>query len=485
MRLTAKGLLLGLVVIGLAGTSSILSALNISNFSIFFAAVASVLGIILGRLIIGNYTNFTVIFLTFNMLYGLSGPFSALYGEGLPIHFLRPYLVDEFILHYSLGLMGLAGGLLLVSLMIDSEQFNTKSMIVINWDRRILLLIAQILAVLASIMEEINFLRIGGWETLLAGKAVYQSALSELTGTLPSEMILMLSIAFLGLSLSKVERFKRKIKYILCWLILGAPVIISWIILGRRLELLQGFLIFLIAYYFFKPIKVISVRFLFVGFCLYLILNSLYGIRGMIGNVLTTGDLSPVVTRITEREFWVFALNPASNEFGSPFGNFNTHWLLRELNESRYGETYLTGLTIPIPRFIWPEKPQSITYEFRDTYFSDWANRGVISGTAFSSILEAYLNFGTMGVPMVYFVLSIAIAILEKVRLRSRSLAFTIFYIMLIPEAIIFHRSSFGMPLFWPLLLTFIGIILYILLKSILQIFARTTKKPRGYDFAY
>jgi len=171
------------------------------------------------------------------------------------------------------------------------------------------------------------------------------------------------------------------------------------------------------------------------------------------------------------------AQKPAANEFGSPFGNFNTHLLLRELNEPRYGETYLTGLTIPIPRFIWADKPQSITYEFRDTYFSDWAERGAIAGTAFSSLLEAYINFGKAGVAVVYFIVALAMGALERARLRSKSLAFAVFYLTLIPEAITFHRSSLGMPLFWPLVFALLGCCSYVILRSLLRGLPEQTRR--------
>src|SRR5690606_41874594 len=83
----------------------------------------------------------------------------------------------------------------------------------------------------------------------------------------------------------------------------------------------------------------------------------------------------------------ITSLYPARNEFGAPFGNIKTY-ILYGGSGLRWGETYLIGFAEPIPRFIWPNKPKTVTYEFRDTFFPNWAERGRIAGTAYSSILE-------------------------------------------------------------------------------------------------
>ena len=476
MRLTRAGFLLGLAVAGLANTAAFLSILDAARVAALFAVTASALGIFLGRLLTGSYTNFTVIFLAFGSLYGLSGPLAALYGEGLPSVFPRPYLVGEFLVHYSLALIGTTVGLLVVAALKKPDRLPGKTSVP-AWDGRVLLVLAHIFATVASLMEGINFIRVGGWEVLLAGKAAYQSAVSELTFTFPSEMVLFLSVALLGLALGQFAASRRKFGNLLIWTLLSTPLLVSWMVLGRRIELLDTLVILFVAYFFWRPVRAVTTRWLLIGLFLYVAFAALYAIRGFLGYALTTGDWSPLSARINEPEFWISALNPVANEFGSPFGNFNTHLLLRELNEPRYGETYLTGLTIPIPRFIWADKPQPITYEFRDTYFSDWAERGAIAGTAFSSLLEAYINFGKAGVAVVYFIVALAMGALERARLRSKSLAFAVFYLTLMPEAITFHRSSLGMPLFWPLVFALLGCCSYVILRSLLRGLPEQTRR--------
>jgi len=474
MKLTLKGLWLGLLVDILASIAAIFAVMQITDLTIIFALVASIIAVFFGRILTGSYSNFTVLFLVFSALYGLSGPIVAYYGEGLPRTFPTPYLVDEFLLHYLLALIGLVVGLMLVAGVRMPPRSTTINQVP-TWNGQTLFLLSLVFIAMASFMELINFVRAGGLETLFAGKAAYQSAVSELTMTLPTEQVILLATAFLGLALSSTKLSSRtKLIHVGQWILISLPPLMSLTVLGRRGELLAIIFVFIFSYFFFKPIRKISLKFVVLFICIYFMFGFLYGARAQLGYGLATGNWSILKSQLYEREFWVSSLNPGSIEFGAPFGNFNTHILLKRLYEPRLGETYLIGLTIPIPRFIWPDKPRSITYEFRDAYFPQAARRGAIAGTAFSSILEAYINFGTAGVPIVYLFIALAVGLIEHARSHSRSLSFAIFYLKLLPEAVTFHRSSLGMPLFWPLILAFVGLYSYIFLNSILQKFSRS-----------
>ncbi|SHE67742.1 oligosaccharide repeat unit polymerase [Desulfofundulus australicus DSM 11792] len=470
MKLTQNGLLLGLLVAILGGLATFFLAWQTTGIAIIFSTIASILLIFLGRRLTGYYTNFTVIFLTFSALYGLTGPIAAYYGEGLPNVFPTPYLVDNFLFHYSLAIIAMSVGLV-VSASVKITRINVENQMP-RWNERALLVIACAFAGIASLMEIVNLFRVGGIGVLLAGKAAYQSAVSDQTGTLPSVEITLLATTFLGLCLSAKNVTAtvrmRRLHLIVLWLALASPEILILLVLGRRGSLLSLLVVLIISYSFFSPIKRINSKWFAIALTLYLIMGFMYGSRAQIGHALATGELSALTMRMSKPEFWATSLNPANNEFGAPFGNFNTY-VLSGMAELRWGETYLIGLTIPIPRFIWPDKPQSIVYEFRDTFFSDWAQRGTIAGTAYSSILEAYVNFGTLGVPVVYFLIALAMGWLEKMRSRSRSLAFTILYLTLLPEAITFHRSSLEMPLFWPSLLALVGVGSYIVINSMIK----------------
>lgn len=468
MRLTKNAIYVGLLTATLASVSAFFSSWQVTNIALIFSILASILLVVLGRKLAGCYSNFTVVFLIFSAFYGLSGPIAACYGKGLPEVFPTPYLTHIFILHYSLAIVAMSMGLLVsAGVKVSNVVSALKNPI---WNINALLIQAYLFAVIGSLAEIINLIRVGGTEVLFAGKAAYQSAVSDLSGTLPSFEFMLLATSLLGLSISgSIDKtYKmRCFRFLALWLILVLPLILILLILGKRGELLSLLVVFIISYSFFKPIKKIKFKWVVAAFILYLIMGFLYGTRAYIGYAITTGDWNVLTKRLSRLDFWVSSLNPASNEFGAPFGNFNTYILFGD-DELRYGDTYLKGLTIPIPGFIWPDKPQSITYEFRDTFFSDWSQRGSIAGTAFSSILEAYINFGTFGVSAVYFLLAIAMGFLEKMRNRTTSLVYALFYLTLIPEAITFHRSSFGMPLFWPIILSIIGSFSYIAFKSII-----------------
>lgn len=447
--------------------SAFFSIMQLTDMAVILYAIAGIILIFLGRTLTGNYGNFTVVFITFSALYSLSGPIAARYGGGIPGCFPTPYLVDEYLLHYSLAIIGMTMGLVIVA---GVEKSGIRSTIQApTWNKRTLFQLACAFAATASFMGTINFLRVGGLETLFAGKAAYQSAIYELPGALPSSQIIFLSTALLGLALSAPNAPRERwMRLLALWLVCSTPLIITVTLLGQRGIILKILLIFTIGYLFFKPIKRFEFKWVAIILPIYLIMGFLFGIRGNLGHLIATGDLNLLMILISEPTFWATSLNPASNEFGAVFGNFNTY-ILSGASDLRLGETYLRSLTMPIPRFIWPDKPQAIIYEFRDTYFHYLAQRGAIAGTGYSSVLEAYINFGTFGVPIIYLLVALAMGYLERMRSRSRSLAFAIFYLTLLPVAISFHRSCFWMPIFWPLLSTFVGTFSYIVINSIFR----------------
>jgi len=90
MSLTFSALIVGLMTILTAGFGALFSLLHLADFAIALSFVSSISLVILGRILVGHYTNFTVVFLGFSALYGLSGPIAAQYGEGLPPVFSHP-----------------------------------------------------------------------------------------------------------------------------------------------------------------------------------------------------------------------------------------------------------------------------------------------------------------------------------------------------------------------------------------------------------
>jgi oligosaccharide repeat unit polymerase len=120
--------------------------------------------------------------------------------------------------------------------------------------------------------------------------------------------------------------------------------------------------------------------------------------------------------------------------------------------EYLFGRSYVDGLTIPIPRLIWPEKPVSVTYQFRDEYFPAERERGTIAGTGFSSILEAYMNFGVAGIVAVYLLLGYCFGAFDGIAGRSLYWLPRLAQALSMPFAFTLPRSSFDAPYFVPLI---------------------------------
>src|SRR5690606_35836956 len=143
---------------------------------------------------------------------------SVVLGTGLPEIFPGPYLVNYFLFHFNLGSMGLIVGIMVSSLWPgvnrkgNSERFS-QDFIVVG---------ALVFSLLSFLFESVNLVRVGGIETVLAGKAVYQSAVSELTGTLPTGVTATAAFAFLGLLY--FEGRARRHWVFLCIFILMLPL---------------------------------------------------------------------------------------------------------------------------------------------------------------------------------------------------------------------------------------------------------------------
>lgn len=72
--------------------------------------------------------------------------------------------------------------------------------------------------------------------------------------------------------------------------------------------------------------------------------------------------------------------------------------LVDEYGKTYYGSTYLALLTLPVPRFLWPEKPGLADHVIA---MSTSARPYDVEGRAISYIAESYINFGYLGVLLV------------------------------------------------------------------------------------
>ena len=132
-------------------------------------------------------------------------------------------------------------------------------------------------------------------------------------------------------------------------------------------------------------------------------------------------------------------MNPSNTEFGA--AAYNYRLFTSEDFKYKYGTTYLETILSPIPTYVYPKKPKSISYVYRDKFNADRKKQGSIAGTGFSSLLEAYINFWYFGPFIIYFFLGIVIVLLENYRNTNR-IFIDVFYLISFSLFMIFSRSA-------------------------------------------
>ncbi len=429
--------------------SMILSLNKYTNISLFICILSSFFFLVSIKMISGSYTNITLFFVSFSILYGLSGPINAVWGDGLPDIFSKPYFTDEFLFSYSIANIGLIFGIVLYKLKNSKiSHSNGNNILIRKYENpKMLLDIGMFFALLGSVFEIINLIRIGGFMRLFQGKAIYQSLTSELKLTLPSSDLMIISFSLVGLYLGfmKINKNKENINKfkIILFLVYSSPYLLIKIILGQRGLLITLFLCILIGVAYFNPIKKIKFKLVVILVIMYVFMAFLYANRSITSLILDDPNL--FIEIAFQKERIVKALNPGINEFGAAFGNYSEFYSKYKTEFiPKLGKTYIKGLVLPIPSFIYPgTKPKQITYEFRDEFFPFEAKRGTIAGTGFSSILEAYMNFKHIGIFFVYFIIGY---FLQKIDFyyKKKNLFFRILYVSMFSQSISFHRSAFG-----------------------------------------
>lgn len=399
------------------------------------------------RVLWGSWLTLSHVFVLFFALYTLSGPYEILYGSGQIGPFSPPFAVANWLADASVGIIAFSLGIFLVRLLFPIRESNRVAVPTKPHPH----FFAIVLMLMATSSELANLARVGT-SALLAGKAVYQSEVSELGLTLPSSTFSLLAFGFLGLGLSK-HLTRKTLALLFCFLIIASPLLTIHLLLGQRLELAMYLVTLGLARYYYHPLTRFPTRVFLIGLLIYLIFAPLYAFRWAFP-LLISGE--GVSLDQDSRRLFLSSLNPALNEFGAPFGNYSI-FMQRGDPEPLWGKSYLMDLTVAIPGFLYPgEKPQSIVYEFRDAFFSDWASSSAIAGTAFSSLLEARWNFGDLGPLIVFLFYGLLLGMVERLRLKTHSIWFAAFYTSFSMFALTVHRSSTGGTLsayFWVILL--------------------------------
>ncbi|RCL91891.1 MAG: O-antigen polysaccharide polymerase Wzy [Microbacterium sp.] len=106
----------------------------------------------------------------------------------------------------------------------------------------------------------------------------------------------------------------------------------------------------------------------------------------------------------------------------------------------QYGGTYIANLLAPIPRNIWPLKPESVDELLNAALFPQTDSLGI--GFAFGFYSEPYFNFGIFGVMLVCLAVGTGLGLLTKAVARSRGLVGGFILIMVIGFVFPLMRGS-------------------------------------------
>ncbi len=289
--------------------------------------------------------------------------------------------------------------------------------------------------------ELINFFRAGGFPVLLGGKALYQSLVDELSFTLPTMSLFYIAIASFSLFYAAKPEYGNtrnwKLIIFICCILL-TPLMGIYLVLGRRGPIMNVFLIFFAAKELVKGKTNNFFKIAVFGIILIFFSAAIFWFRNIGLMSALNGEFSFPINQLFE----VFI--QGLGEFRAPYGNFNVFLQNQNKIPIQLGVTYWHGFLILFPGYVLPfSKPQSITYDFRDTFFSSWATHGSIAGTAFSPILEAFINFSYYALPLCFLFYHLSFRFLIGF-FRRNSVFNLLIYLAVIPLAQSFHRSEYG-----------------------------------------
>jgi hypothetical protein len=385
-----------------------------------------------------GFSSLSFMFVAFFVAYGMIATLGAVAGS--VVFLTPPYRTDIFLAHYGLACGGLALGLCALK---STEPNHAELAAKPAFDGRALFLTAILFAGLATLFEAVNMVRAGGLELVMSGKALYQGAVTDLSGTLPTEFMARAALAMLALWVS-VSRAKSQVlstRRILSVVLVMSPVLALYLYHGRRTEILALLMIGWVAVTWHRPLRRLTVRLVlavalaYLGFAVVLILRET--VFSAVAGRMTMDTLATVAR---------YAIVPSHGEFGAPFAVFSE--TLKRAGDVAllWGSSYLDGFALVIPSFLYPgEKPVQLDAAFFATMFAKGQIRpGGIAGYGYSPLLEAYRNFGSPGVAAVYFVVGAGLAFLERQRPGTRAFPVALFYLMALPIGQVFHRSTFG-----------------------------------------
>jgi len=428
---------------------------------LLIAIVATALNFLLFKQAFGYWNSLIMLFWFSHAAYGISGPLSWYLSEtSIPLYREINY-TEFYVMFYALSSLGFTLGSLLVSL---RRTRNHPARVAVAPNPRALFWGFVILGLIGTVFELYQLRQLDFQKVLELGKSFYHLSFSQQNLTDFSSSFALASAALLGFffatpSLSKSDYFKT----LALWALVNAPILLKNLIVGER-----GFFVFVIfciifSAFMFNKIKVLRYRTLLIVLFLYIFSVVLFASRSLSGKlILGLADWNTFYGIVSE-SFLNYS-NPAVMEFGAVFVNFNVFYASAEELPFRFGETYIRGIVSTFHLLFHGDRMLTTNEEFNYMFFPEFAERGI--GWAFSSIVEAYWNFGTFGVFAVYFVIGMAVSTLERAAYYSKFSFVHLVYIMFIPVILRFHRTNFGLTAWlFPVVFAYLAYIFYRILS--------------------
>jgi oligosaccharide repeat unit polymerase len=150
-----------------------------------------------------------------------------------------------------------------------------------------------------------------------------------------------------------------------------------------------------------------------------------------------------VVTQIDWRSVPLFVFNPASGEFGSTMPTVADilAWFPAG-QDFRWGATYLEALGVLVPLAIWPDRPLAVGEWYAAHFYSAVWEQGGAFG--FSPVAEAYMNFATPGVVLIFFLFGALLYLTEYAILRRPLGPVAFLFALAVPWLAFFWRFDWA-----------------------------------------
>lgn len=376
------------------------------------------------------------LFLMFFGLYGFSIPISIFFGLDIGWHKVAKFpLWDQidptlfsYLISNQIGLLALVFSYFFFSKVIPERKKLKQPKYL---DRNILYL-SFTMSALASISQLANFIRVGGFKSVAKGKAYYQSAVSELPLDISADGLFYIAVALFSISLI---HHSNKLKNSAIFIALGSFYLLLNIMIGERGALVVAIAVAALGYTYFDKVKWPKLRYVIIGAIAFFFFNVITILREPYASFNGLSFFSDYSQKL------IHLANPANTEFSAAAYNYRIY--LNEVDEIdyRFGNTYMEIAVGMMPTYVLKDKPQTITYEYRDRFHSERKEQGSIAGTAFSSLLEAYLNFHYWGPFLIYLLFGTVLILIESFKFYPSAFSH-VYYLMFFNIVMIFSRTG-------------------------------------------